>query len=462
MSATLSATRNAELQAALAAMGGAAGERPLLPHATSAGASSSVGGSSDRSTPADASGTPRHVNGSPGLAGAGGTTTASSGGGSSVAEMMGGNGGSSGGGAARKSAAAAATATASVSASAANSSGGGGGGVLLHQQELLAHMIRLSRDDMTEPSTDVDGNPQAPALPTVDEDTAASLHTQGGEDDADASAGAATLKASSPAAATALDGGIKPSSRRATATSSQLPAASGASAAAVAAGKQQGHSPSASTSSRSSPHQQQGLPQPRSSHSQSQQQQQLGEELPFDDPYPMRFTPQPVPMPSYSVGADGRVEYAWDPEFVDKKYEVLSLRVYHRKHRTGFEEHKDLPVHVDDLIAGRYHVVEFLGSAAFSKAVQAVDIKTGKQRKKKKKKKNSSANKEINHTKLSNHTHVEPYTRPGVHLCHIARTPHPSHLSYPPAPTRPPNPTPIPNNDVDTNVNNTYQARWCA
>ena len=31
----------------------------------------------------------------------------------------------------------------------------------------------------------------------------------------------------------------------------------------------------------------------------------------------------------------------------------------------------------NDLIAGRYQVMDFLGSAAFSRAVQALDVKTG-------------------------------------------------------------------------------------
>jgi hypothetical protein len=32
---------------------------------------------------------------------------------------------------------------------------------------------------------------------------------------------------------------------------------------------------------------------------------------------------------------------------------------------------------MNDLIAGRYQVMDFLGSAAFSRAVQALDVKTG-------------------------------------------------------------------------------------
>ncbi len=47
-----------------------------------------------------------------------------------------------------------------------------------------------------------------------------------------------------------------------------------------------------------------------------------------------------------------------------------------RRHRTGFEEAKDFPIRMNDLIAGRYQVVDFLGSAAFSRAVQALDVKT--------------------------------------------------------------------------------------
>ena len=35
---------------------------------------------------------------------------------------------------------------------------------------------------------------------------------------------------------------------------------------------------------------------------------------------------------------------------------MMTLKVIHRRRRTGFEETKDFPVRVDDLIAGRYQV----------------------------------------------------------------------------------------------------------
>ncbi|KAF3433433.1 hypothetical protein FNV43_RR24535 [Rhamnella rubrinervis] len=61
----------------------------------------------------------------------------------------------------------------------------------------------------------------------------------------------------------------------------------------------------------------------------------------------------------------------------EDEYEVFDLRIIHRKNRTGFEENKDLPVVLNTVIAGRYYITEYLGSAAFSKVVQAHDLHTG-------------------------------------------------------------------------------------
>lgn len=46
-------------------------------------------------------------------------------------------------------------------------------------------------------------------------------------------------------------------------------------------------------------------------------------------------------------------------------------------YRTGFEENKDLPIVLNTVLAGRYYITEYLGSAAFSKVVQAHDLHTG-------------------------------------------------------------------------------------
>ncbi|KAF8719519.1 hypothetical protein HU200_024245 [Digitaria exilis] len=60
-----------------------------------------------------------------------------------------------------------------------------------------------------------------------------------------------------------------------------------------------------------------------------------------------------------------------------KEYEVFDLKIFHRKNRTGFEENKEFPIVMDSVIAGRYRVTEYLGSAAFSKVVRAHDLQTG-------------------------------------------------------------------------------------
>ncbi|CAA2975289.1 LAMMER dual specificity kinase [Olea europaea subsp. europaea] len=64
-------------------------------------------------------------------------------------------------------------------------------------------------------------------------------------------------------------------------------------------------------------------------------------------------------------------------ENVEDDYEIFDLRIIHRKNRTGFEENKDLPIVLNSVIAGRYYVTEYLGSAAFSKVVQACDLHSG-------------------------------------------------------------------------------------
>ncbi|EPS72763.1 hypothetical protein M569_01993, partial [Genlisea aurea] len=45
--------------------------------------------------------------------------------------------------------------------------------------------------------------------------------------------------------------------------------------------------------------------------------------------------------------------------------------------KTGFEENKDFPIVISSIIAGRYYVTEYIGSAAFSKVVQAHDLQLG-------------------------------------------------------------------------------------
>ena len=46
----------------------------------------------------------------------------------------------------------------------------------------------------------------------------------------------------------------------------------------------------------------------------------------------------------------------YDSDAVDREFEVMTLRIVHRRHCTGFEESEDFPIRSNDLIAGRYQV----------------------------------------------------------------------------------------------------------
>jgi dual specificity tyrosine-phosphorylation-regulated kinase 2/3/4 len=63
-------------------------------------------------------------------------------------------------------------------------------------------------------------------------------------------------------------------------------------------------------------------------------------------------------------------------EFDKVVYDCYNLRVVFDREKTGFEETKDFPIVINSIVAGRYQVVDYLGSAAFSKAIQCYDIHT--------------------------------------------------------------------------------------
>eukprot|EP01017_Pseudomicrothorax_dubius_P048514 TRINITY_DN883_c0_g1_i2.p1 TRINITY_DN883_c0_g1~~TRINITY_DN883_c0_g1_i2.p1 ORF type:complete len:747 (-),score=216.15 TRINITY_DN883_c0_g1_i2:405-2645(-) len=58
-------------------------------------------------------------------------------------------------------------------------------------------------------------------------------------------------------------------------------------------------------------------------------------------------------------------------------YDCFNLKVIFDRERTGFEETKEFPIVINSTIAGRYQILEYLGSAAFSKAIQCLDLVTG-------------------------------------------------------------------------------------
>ena len=82
----------------------------------------------------------------------------------------------------------------------------------------------------------------------------------------------------------------------------------------------------------------------------------------FDSHGDMVVVPRPTPAPC-----------------IDAKpisLQTLLLPVIYQSGRTGFEPSKEFDASNGTVVAGRYRVVGYLGSAAFSKAVRAVDLET--------------------------------------------------------------------------------------
>merc|ERR1711972_82422 len=59
-------------------------------------------------------------------------------------------------------------------------------------------------------------------------------------------------------------------------------------------------------------------------------------------------------------------------------YDSFNLRVVFERDKTGFEESKEFPIRMNAVIAARYQILEYLGSAAFSRAVQCLDLATNR------------------------------------------------------------------------------------
>ncbi|CAI9091720.1 OLC1v1026819C1 [Oldenlandia corymbosa var. corymbosa] len=85
------------------------------------------------------------------------------------------------------------------------------------------------------------------------------------------------------------------------------------------------------------------------------------------------YDPDPIADEGVAAPSDELLAY----ETKEEDYEVFSLRIIHRKNRTGFEEHKDFHIILNSIVAGRYYITEYLGSAAFSKVARAHDLHTG-------------------------------------------------------------------------------------
>merc|ERR1711862_809271 len=57
------------------------------------------------------------------------------------------------------------------------------------------------------------------------------------------------------------------------------------------------------------------------------------------------------------------------------QYDCFHLKVIFERDGIGFEESKELNTPPNSIVVGRYQVIEYLGSAAFSKAMRCYDLK---------------------------------------------------------------------------------------
>lgn len=84
-----------------------------------------------------------------------------------------------------------------------------------------------------------------------------------------------------------------------------------------------------------------------------------------------------------SLNYDGLLpDYAKFPECSDKyypkeldntTYDCFSVKVIYDREKTGFEDFKNYQVIINDLIAGRYRIIQSLGSGNFSQVVHCID-----------------------------------------------------------------------------------------
>eukprot|EP00418_Pyrodinium_bahamense_P077087 CAMPEP_0179072092 /NCGR_PEP_ID=MMETSP0796-20121207/31875_1 /TAXON_ID=73915 /ORGANISM="Pyrodinium bahamense, Strain pbaha01" /LENGTH=691 /DNA_ID=CAMNT_0020769239 /DNA_START=83 /DNA_END=2158 /DNA_ORIENTATION=- len=80
----------------------------------------------------------------------------------------------------------------------------------------------------------------------------------------------------------------------------------------------------------------------------------------------------------------GAVKYApsgdsfYPVELDGAVFDSFNLRVVFERDKTGFEESKEFVINMNAVVAARYQILEYLGSAAFSRAVQCLDLETNK------------------------------------------------------------------------------------
>ena len=58
----------------------------------------------------------------------------------------------------------------------------------------------------------------------------------------------------------------------------------------------------------------------------------------------------------------------------DKTYDCYNLKIIYDREKTGYEQERELPIVINEVLAGRYQVIGVLGQAQFSKAIKVKDL----------------------------------------------------------------------------------------
>eukprot|EP00965_Chrysotila_dentata_P218967 6190866-Pleurochrysis_carterae.AAC.1 len=87
-------------------------------------------------------------------------------------------------------------------------------------------------------------------------------------------------------------------------------------------------------------------------------------------------------VPELSSGAPAVLFFPGEPptteSHIDEAYRYFNLKVYYEPLRNGLEESVNFPIDVGTTIADRYRITDYLGAGVFSRAVQCVEIDTGR------------------------------------------------------------------------------------
>lgn len=86
----------------------------------------------------------------------------------------------------------------------------------------------------------------------------------------------------------------------------------------------------------------------------------------------------PTLLPKWVRFSPGDDDF-YPAEFNGVVYDCYNLKIVFDREKTGFEETREFQIVYNSIIGGRYQVMEYLGSAAFSKAIRCFDLHTNEE-----------------------------------------------------------------------------------